>query len=43
MKVLTVCATVMEPTSEVVTQAEDIILDAVQIKNAQTCKLTNDV
>ena len=36
---LAVNATVMEPTSEVAAQAEDIILYAVQIKNTQTCMI----
>ena len=39
MKVLAVSATVMEPTSEVAAQAEDIILYVVKIKNTQTCIL----
>ena len=34
---LAVSATVVEPTSEVAAQAEDIILYAVQVKNTQTC------
>ena len=41
VKVLAVNATVMEPTSEVAAQAEDIILYAVQIKNTQTCSYDN--
>lgn len=34
-----VCATIMEPTSEIAAQTEDIILYAVQIKNTQACKM----
>ena len=36
---LAVNATVMEPTSEVAAQAEDIILYVVQIKNTQICMI----